>query len=237
MITNSITAFLLVVIFVTGNYTQRLYQRFQNLFPTPVVQNPNLFIQNPSYGELTDLYSTYTGQKNIVMLGNSLTNRVNWNELLGRNDIANRGIGSDITAGFLHRMHYVVNVKPKICFIEGGINDINLKVPNETTLKNLNTLVDILQQHHIKPVLCTVTLVSAKSPIATSLNQKIKAFNLQIRDLATTRKVALIDLNPRLSDGTTLRTECAIGDGVHFTSKSYKVWKDEIQKILAQEQL
>jgi hypothetical protein len=31
------------------------------------------------------------------MLGNSLTAGVDWNELLDRPDIANRGIGGDIT--------------------------------------------------------------------------------------------------------------------------------------------
>ena len=61
------------------------------------------------------------------MLGNSLTNRISWNELLVRDDIANRGIGSDITAGFINRINFVFNVKPKICFIEGGVNDLGQK--------------------------------------------------------------------------------------------------------------
>ncbi len=124
------------------------------------------------------MFIVCSGQKNIVMLGNSLTNRISWNELLGRDDVANRGIGSDITAGFTHRINFAFNVNPKT-----------------------------------------------------------RKLNIEIKKLATIRKIDLIDLNPRLTDGDFLRPENAIADGIHFTSKAYKIWKEEIIKILVQEKM
>ena len=113
--TNIITAIFLIGILVTEKYPQRVYKRVNSIFADQKSQYS--FLDNPSYIELTDLYTVYSGQKDIVMLGNSLTNRISWNELLVRDDVANRGIGSDITAGFINRINFVLNVKPKICFI------------------------------------------------------------------------------------------------------------------------
>ena len=233
--TNIITAILLIGILVTEKYPQRVYKRVNSIFADQKAQYS--FIDNPSYIELTDLYTVYSGQKNIVMLGNSLTNRISWNELLVRDDIANRGIGSDITAGFINRINFVFNVKPKICFIEGGVNDLAQNINNEISIENLNTLLDTLVSNNVKPVLTTVTLVTKTYRDASNFNLKIKKLNIQIKKLAISKKIELIDLNPRLTDGDFLRSENAIADGIHFTSKAYKIWKEEIMRILEQEKI
>lgn len=224
-----------MAILITEEYPQELYNNLKANFSDP--KPPPSFMDNPSYRELTDLFTVYSGQKDIVMLGNSLTNRISWNELLGRDDVANRGIGSDITAGFIHRINYVMHVNPKICFIEGGVNDLAQNIDNETIIKNLNTLIDTLVSHQIKPVLTTVTLVTKTYRKASSFNQKIKKLNPQIIQLAENKNIALIDLNPKLTDGDFLRPENAIADGIHFTSKSYKIWREEIMGILEQEKI
>jgi len=235
--TNIITAIFLIGILVTEKYPQRVYKRVNSIFADQKSQYS--FLDNPSYIELTDLYTVYSGQKDIVMLGNSLTNRISWNELLVRDDVANRGIGSDITAGFINRINFVLNVKPKICFIEGGVNDLAQNINNEIIIKNLNTLLDTLQINNVKPVLTTVTLVTKTytSRDASNFNLKIKELNIQIKKLAISKKIDLIDLNPRLTDGDFLRSENAISDGIHFTSKAYKIWREEIMKILEQEKI
>ena len=45
-------------------------------------------------------------------LGNSITSQVDWGELLGVNSIANRGVGDDVTEGYLNRLNnfYVISV-------------------------------------------------------------------------------------------------------------------------------
>jgi lysophospholipase L1-like esterase len=231
--TNIITSVLLIGIVVGEKYPQRIYKRVDEFFNRQQLQ----FNDNPFYLEATDFYTVYSGQKNIVMLGNSLTYRISWNELLCRDDIANRGIGSDITAGFINRMNFVLNVKPKICFIEGGVNDLSQNVSNDIIIKNLNTILDTLLSNNVKPILTTVTYVTKTYKDAGNYVLKIKALNTQIKKLADHRRIDLIDLNPKLTDGDFLRSEYAISDGIHFTSKAYKIWREEIMKILEQEKI
>jgi len=237
MATNAITATLLIGLLFANKYPQRAYSRIDTFFNGKSDNKPHSYLDNENYTEQTDFYAIYTGERDIVMLGNSLTYRISWRGLLGRSDIANRGIGSDITSGFMNRMNFVLNLNPKICFIEGGVNDIAFNVNQDTTIRNLNALVDTLKNNKIKPVLTTVTFVAKSYPDAINFNQKIKGLNKRIIKIANEKLIPVIDLNTRLTNGEFLRPEYAIGDGIHFTSKAYLVWKEEILKILEQEKI
>ena len=195
------------------------------------------YADNAVYGNYTAVYPLYREQKNIVMLGNSLTSCVNWAELLNRPDVATRGIGGDITAGFIGRLNGVISVKPKICFIEGGVNDLSKSVSRETIIKNLASIIDTLQKNDIKPVLTTVTLLAEhyKSKNPVEQNKKIKELNEQIFKLAKEKNICLIDLNQYVTNKDFLISEDAAKDGLHFTRKTYEVWKREVEKILEQE--
>lgn len=235
IITNIITFALLIGVLVLERQpklkNQSLLPDFATLYDT------YSYVDNPNYAEYTDLFTAYSGQKNIVMFGNSLTNRVSWNELLNRNDIANRGIDSDITEGLINRIEFVLNVQPKICFIEGGINDLEKNIDEKIIINNLNTIVDIFYKNNIKPIITTVTLVAKNSNDACNFNTKIKKLNAQIIKLAQKKKIVVIDLNPKLTDGTFLKSEYAFADGVHFTSKAYKIWREEILYVLKRENI
>ena len=66
------------------------------------------YLKNMKYEKQTSLYNIYEIKKaEIVMLGDSITFGVNWNELLDNNNIINRGIGSDTTEGFIQRLDYI----------------------------------------------------------------------------------------------------------------------------------
>ena len=99
-----------------------------NLFPYPLVLRlyssipvdmKSKFKEN-KYLALHKIYATK--KADVVMLGDSLTSNVNWSELFDRR-IINRGVGGDITDGYLQRLKYVYDLKPKKVFINGGTND------------------------------------------------------------------------------------------------------------------
>lgn len=237
IITNIVSVILLVGIFGACKSTQKNSKRSAPVVTDQLPPQPYSFLDNPGYKEITGFYSVYTGQKNIVMLGNSLTYRINWAELMGRDDIANRGIGSDITAGFINRLNFVLNVKPRICFIEGGVNDLARNINNETIINNLSSIADTLIRNHIQPVLLTVTYVAKHYNNAINFNHKIKALNQQIIQLASSRQITWINLNLQLTDGNFLLPEFTIEDGIHFTGKAYQIWKEAIIKILENEKI
>lgn len=173
------------------------------------------------------------------MLGNSLTNYANWEELLDRTDVANRGIGGDITEGFLGRLKYIIYVKPKIVFIEGGVNDLSRNISQENIIKNLTSIIDTLQKNDIKPVLTTVTLLAEhyKSRNPVEQNKKIKKLNKQIFKLAKDKNIDLIDLNQFVSNENFCNPEYVVKDGIHFSDKTYVIWKQEVEKVLTKENL
>ena len=192
------------------------------------------YSENPHYFKRMELFAKQKDQKNIVMLGNSLTEGGHWDEILKRTDVANRGIGSDVTEGYVHRINDVFDLKPKICFIEGGVNDLARYIPQETIIRNLAILIDTLRSKNIIPVLNAVTYVAdnyrALNPPA--FNSSIKDLNRAIRALAKEKKVRLIDLNGKITDGKYLLKKYAVADGIHYTADTYSLWRKEILKIV-----
>ena len=56
----------------------------------------------------------------VIMLGDSLTAKANWKELLNQEGIINLGINGDTTKDILFRLDTVVEINPKIVFFNGG---------------------------------------------------------------------------------------------------------------------
>ncbi|MDB5207650.1 MAG: family lipase, partial [Flavisolibacter sp.] len=73
---------------------------------------------NTYYQGRMELFASLGGQeKAIVFLGNSITERGVWSELLPGETIMNRGIGGDNTFGVLARLNDVIRYKPKKIFL------------------------------------------------------------------------------------------------------------------------
>ena len=56
------------------------------------------------------------GKKEIVFLGNSITEQGRWSEIFNNKHIVNRGIGGDRTDGVLFRLTEVISSKPQKIF-------------------------------------------------------------------------------------------------------------------------
>ncbi|MGG9972631.1 GDSL-type esterase/lipase family protein [Ferruginibacter sp. SUN002] len=227
IITNIITLIGFFTLFYNGSYWTKIRQFITYRNDTTTYLRKSQFMEQMDY--CTTLYQ---GQSNIVMFGNSLVYRMFWNELLERQDVANRGAGTDITQGLIVRLPFVYKAKPKICFIEGGINDIMNQINPDSTLKHLAAIVDKLKERNIIPVLHTVIYVSSDEPNHKVYNSKVSALNERILQFAKAANVKVINLNPHLSQNQQLKHEYAQGDGIHLTSKAYLIWKEEIRKVL-----
>ncbi|MGE5354572.1 MAG: GDSL-type esterase/lipase family protein [Acidobacteriota bacterium] len=178
------------------------------------------------------LYSIYkTEHAEIVMLGNSLTHGVNWNELLGRTDIAERGIPGDGIRDYLNRMQYVYKLKPKICFIMGGINDLYTGYPPELIFANYIKIVEALKENGIIPVIQSPLYVSSKYMLASKKNQEITSLNNLLKTYAEKKGILFVDLNSRMSRGGYLRSELTF-DGIHLNAEGYIIWRDEITPVI-----
>jgi lysophospholipase L1-like esterase len=190
------------------------------------------YFDNPAYAAELSLEKAYTGHADVVMLGDSYVYMARWNELLQRCDVAVRGIPGDVTAGYLNRLDAVVGVHPKICFLEGGTNDIRLQVSQDTTFRNLMALMDELQYEKIGIVFHTVPPMAKGNPEADGFNKKAITLNARIRDLCQKTGYPFIDLYALFQQDGYLNTSYAQADGIHLTGEAYKLWAGEINKKL-----
>lgn len=190
------------------------------------------YLDNPQYVEQLKIEPAYTRLVKIIMLGNSHVYKAHWDELLNRGDVGNRGIGSDITEGYLHRLEYVFDSKPDICFIEGGANDIWYHIPIDTTIHNLSLLIDTLRKANIIPILHQLVPFSIREPRSNKFNSSVVEVNKRIVLLAHQKKVDCIDLYSVLSENGYLAPQYSQQDGCHLTAFAYVKWKNEIEKIL-----
>lgn len=191
------------------------------------------YLDNPQYAEQMKIAGAYTGTEKIIMLGDSHTYKAHWNELLNRGDIGNRGIGSDITEGYLHRLNTVFDAHPAICFIEGGVNDIYYQIPSDITIRNLSAIIDSLKTRHIIPVIHLLPPYSKDEPTAKEFNAEIRVLNRRITQLAKQKDIRCIDLYSSLSEYDYLKPPYAQNDGVHLTGPAYVIWGEKIKEALS----
>lgn len=166
-------------------------------------------------------------QSDIVMLGDSITCAVSWNELFNY-PIVNRGINGDTTSGFLQRLDEVLELKPKKVFIMGGINDIFQSYSVEEIFENHKKIVQKLKEQKITPFIQS-TLYTAKKE--NGYNDKVTQLNRLLEQYCIENKIAFIDLNKKLSkDG--LLIQAYTHDGLHLKANAYAIWRDEIQQYI-----
>jgi lysophospholipase L1-like esterase len=200
--------------------------------PPGVTATNYSYKDNYQYDVRTSLFSIYEKENiHIVMLGNSITQAVQWNELLGRPDIANRGIGSDITEGFINRLPDIYQLNPDVCFIMGGINDIAKNIPAEKTLENIKEIIWNLEFHGITPVIQSVLYVSKQNPEWKKINTKVDELNMALRKFCGEQGVLFLNVNMVLADGEALDGQYTY-DGVHLLGNGYEKWRDLILPMI-----
>lgn len=195
------------------------------------------YLKNKNYSIQLGMYDLFTStQADVVMLGNSLTYNANWNEILNRSNIANRGIASDITSGYLQRLRYVYRLNPKLCFIEGGVNDLYSNDSVKNIIRNFAAIIDSLQSHHIVPVLQSTLFVAAKYPQAREKNKQIQKLNNWLIEFSLKNAIEFLDINLLVSRNGFLRKELTY-DGIHLNAQGYALWAPEIERVLVRNKL
>lgn len=196
---------------------------------------------NPNFDLQTEMFNIYkTRQADIVMLGNSLTAGANWGELLGRPNVVGRGIPGDITAGYIVRLNNIIQLKPKVVFILGGLNDIYSWIPIEEIFSNYIRIINKLKENKITPVIQSTTYAArdyAKDwggtpEVNAGRNKEVDKLNRLLIDFAKHNNIDYIDINSKMSTlDNYLRPELS-WDGVHLNAEGYKIWAREVEKVL-----
>ncbi len=190
------------------------------------------FRNNPNYDYEIGFYKIYKKkQADVVMLGNSITHGVNWNELLDRGDIADRGIPADNLDGMLARLNYVTDLNPKIVFIMAGINDIYSWKPVDKVFQNYVRIITSLKAKNIRVVVQSTLFVAKGYPSSGDRNPEVEKLNKLLLNYCQLNGIEFIDLNSKMSKDKYLINEYT-HDGLHLNSNGYKIWGLELERIL-----
>jgi len=200
-------------------------------------QNSELYLENQNYRlqlGYEDLYQTNSAD--IVMLGDSHTYNINWDELLNRKGIVNRGIDGDITQGYLHRLTYIYKLNPKLCFIEGGINDLYSHFTIHEIFENYNEIITVLRSHYIIPIIQSTLFVAKNYKSAKETNYKVEQLNQMLIKYSKENSIEYLDINTLVRNNSYLREELSY-DGIHLNAKGYMLWKPLVEKVLEEHNL
>jgi lysophospholipase L1-like esterase len=166
----------------------------------------------------------------VVMLGDSLSELGEWQEMFPNLIIANRGIASDTTQGMLERVPTVLAMEPKRVFLLGGINDFWWGgVEVEQAAANLQQIVERLRAAGVAVVVQSVILPGKN--LGDEVRGKVRDLNKKLEAMAAESGCEYLDLNETLAPEGYLNLDFT-RDGVHLNGRAYKAWAERVAPLM-----
>ena len=175
--------------------------------------------------------------KDIVFIGNSITNGAEWNELFPQKRVKNRGISGDTSEGVFDRLDAVVKGKPAKIFILIGVHDISREIKVETIVLNMKQIVEKIQKESPKTKIYIQSILPVNPDFEMFKGHMkpdlIKEINQFYQNIAQEYKVNYIDLYSHfLEDGTDKMNKKYTNDGLHLLGEGYLLWREIVKPYL-----
>lgn len=191
---------------------------------------------NSYYQGRMELFNSLGGlKKATVFLGNSITERGQWSELLPGEIVMNRGIGGDNTFGVLARLSDLTKYKPNRIFLLIGINDLGRGLPIEVIGNNYRRILQQIKTESPKTKLFVQSVLPMNDSILKAdylKNKKDSVIKLNevIQAIARETGVPYINLHPVFADAAGNLKESFTQDGIHLRPAAYVVWVAFLKK-------
>ncbi|MCX6056236.1 MAG: GDSL-type esterase/lipase family protein [Chloroflexi bacterium] len=181
--------------------------------------------------ERSDLYRSYRIHKrDIVFLGDSITDGGCWEEFFPGISVKNRGINGDTTSGVLARIDDILCCEPLAIFILIGTNDLNWWTQRQDN-EILSTYQRILEQCRINSPKTRV-YVQSILPRAKRYAKHIQRLNRELEGIAGRFGFSFLNLYPYFADQSDqLKTEFT-NDRLHLMAAGYDQWVKILAPIL-----
>ncbi len=169
--------------------------------------------------------------KDIVFVGNSITEGGLWSEIFNNARVKNRGIGGETTTDVLNRLYQVTDGKPKKVFLMIGINDFNSNPTNKDNAvqKNIRTIVERIQKESPKTKIYVQSILPV-SKDRVDRDRELRKVNPDLEKMCEEKGVAYIDLYTTFADENgNLKKEYTFADGLHLNGAGYMAWAEIIR--------
>ena len=162
----------------------------------------------------------------IVMLGNSITDGCEWNELFRMPNVINRGISGDIVDGVRERLDPIVAGHPAKIFLMIGVNDVSHNLTADSIAGAIVSLADeiIARTPGTRLYVESCLPINNKFGVYKRLAGKeevVREINARLAAELKKRPVTFIDSYSRFADSEgNLRAELT-NDGLHLMGPGY----------------
>lgn len=168
----------------------------------------------------------------IILLGNSLIEWGEWENLFDNPHVKNRGIAGDILPGVLNRLDDILVSKPSKIFMEIGTNDLAWGTPQDSVLHFYDlTLARIKSLSPATKVYCLSILPDSKR---LTKPEVIKTVNTGIEKIARKYEYRFIDLYSHFADSDGKLQLAVSIDGLHVNGTGYVKWKSILEPFIAE---
>lgn len=206
------------------------------LFPVGIVLKRWYYSSRPtsdltSYSIANNKLSTSIHDKlpidtnSIVFVGNSITERFPVAEMFGSLNFKNRGIGSNETIQVAERLPAIMQRKPRMVFLEIGVNDLARNLPVDSIMHNFEAIVNLALKYDVTLYIFAVFPTYGDDAY---LMPKIREVNSRLYKLCETNFTGFIDLTAALSKDGFLNPAYSY-DGIHLNGEGMVKWRDAIE--------
>lgn len=191
--------------------------------------NPDVYYARRA--TLFDLLPVYSSD--IIMLGNSLTDGAEWNELFDNCHVKNRGIVGDIIPGFFERLEPILKGQPRKIFIMGGVNDISHGVSADSIVSTMTQVVTTIQARCPKTEIYVQSMLPFNNDVRLwkllkGREQVVVDGNKGLESMCQRLGVTFINLYPLfVGENGKMKPEYT-NDGLHLMGGAYLIWRDAL---------
>ena len=194
--------------------------------------------QDPYYARRATLFEELPiGKKDIVMLGNSLTDGCEFNELMNNRHIKNRGIIGDIVQGCIDRLGPIIKGQPKKLFILTGVNDISHDVSADSIARAMEKLIVMVKKGSPRTKIYLQSMLPFNNDVREwkllkGRDHIVVEANALLEQVARRQGVTWINLYPLFVDENGRLRADLTNDGLHLMGKGYLIWRDAIRPYI-----
>jgi lysophospholipase L1-like esterase len=179
--------------------------------------------------------------KNVVFVGDSITEGFNVEKNFPKHNVLNRGIGADVIGnglakgdnrGILHRLdESIYDCRPSEVFILIGINDLGGGHKPETIEAGYREILQAIKSHSPDLKVHIQSVMPTRANYAKH-NANVNDVNKRLQKLAKEFGYDYVDLHAKMIDEKGELKKDLTPEGLHLKPEGYKVWKAEVDKTM-----